>query len=217
MSITLTKQELQDLITSAVSAAVAGSTAAKQNEPAKKTSKAKKSQDGAPKKPSGGQQIWREQVDNVYAEMKAAWYAKHPEHQGKDEKEIRKMCKDDPLPKYGDALQEASRRRCEVDPEHKKKADAYRVKTDKMIAERRAKKAAEKQSKKTKTPEKVSEPEDVDPDVYDEEIEIDGVTYVKNKKNMVATIPENDDDEAELVGIWNPKTKTLDDLPDDLE
>lgn len=228
-NITLTEDQLAALIAKAVCQAMgakdsgASTAAPKSSKPSKPKTE--------PKAPSGGQAVWRALVDEVYQELKDAYYAanpelKYPDGSSKDqidkhEENLRKMAKIGKAPAppiYGDAMKEASRRRCERDEEAAKKAKAYRERTDKMIAERRAAKASDKSSdtsktskssKSTKTePPKTEVVTVEDPDEYNKILDHDGVRYAMNGKNHVATIPEGDED-PEWVGIWDPVKKTI--------
>lgn len=92
-----------------------------------------------------------EEQKKVYADMKAKYRADHGIGDDTDDAAIRKMVKDgtlsDPYPSYPDALKEYSRIRSQTDPEHEKKAKAYRDRID-------AKQALKKETKKsTKTSE----------------------------------------------------------------
>lgn len=215
-SITLTQEQLAALVAQAVCQAM-GSKSSESSAAAKKT-RAKKSEE--PKAPSGGQAVWRAQVDEVYQELKDAYFAENPELKDLDDKTIRKMVKEGKaptMPVYGDAMKEASHRRGQEDPETAKKTAARRAKTDKDLAERRAAKAAEKSSQTSESkPKKSSKSEPKtevitaeDPDEYNKILVHEGVKYAMNGKNHVATIPESEDEEPEWVGIWDPVKKTI--------
>lgn len=81
-----------------------------------------------------------EQRMALYQEMKDAYFVQNPAAAGKTPEEVRKLAKEGklpPFPTYPQALKELSRRMSEADPEHAKKAKAYRDAVDKKQAEKK--------------------------------------------------------------------------------
>ena len=76
----------------------------------------------------------------LYQEMKDTYFVQNPAAAGKTPEEVRKLAKEGklpPFPTYPQALKELSRRMSEADPEHAKKAKAYRDSVDKKQAEKK--------------------------------------------------------------------------------
>jgi hypothetical protein len=90
-----------------------------------------------------------EERKKIYEEMQNSYFAANPSAEGIDPKEIRKMAKEGklpPFPTYPQALKEHSRRMSEKDPEHAKKAQAYRERVDAKQAEKKKDKGSNKTS-----------------------------------------------------------------------
>ena len=115
------------------------------------TSRSKKEKDpNAPKRPLNPKiAAQNEERKTIYEEMQSAYFKKNPSAASLDPKEIRKMAKEGklpPFPTYPQALKEHSRRMRAADPEHDKKAQAYRDRIDAKQAETKKEKGSKKSS-----------------------------------------------------------------------
>jgi hypothetical protein len=116
-----------------------------------KTSRAKKVKDpNAPKRALNPKIAAQNQErKKIYEEMQEHYFMENPSAEGMDPKEIRKMAKEGklpPFPTYPQALKEHSRRMRAADPEHDKKAQAYRDRIDAKQAETKKEKGSKKTS-----------------------------------------------------------------------
>ena len=115
------------------------------------TSRSKKEKDpNAPKRALNPKiAAQNEERKTIYEEMQSSYFKANPSAEGMDPKEIRKMAKEGklpPFPTYPQALKEHSRRMRAADPEHDKKAQAYRDRIDAKQAETKKEKGSKKGS-----------------------------------------------------------------------
>ena len=128
--------------------ALKGSVGIAPSAPAKTSTKKVKDPNAPKRKPHA---VIEEQKA-VYAEMKAAYRTEHGISDETTDEAIRKMAKEGKLPSYPsypDALKEYSRRRAEKDPEHARKAKAYRDRLDAKQAQKKEQKVSDKSSDAT--------------------------------------------------------------------
>jgi hypothetical protein len=208
------QQKLMEIISQASAALAALSAGAAAPKKVARKSKSTPSADAEPKekKPLNPKiAAMNEERMAIFAEMKSAWFSANPSAATLEPKELKERIKKGefpPLPTFPEALKEHSRRMRAADPEHDKKAQAYRDRVDAKQAE--AKKEKKVFKVKSAPPPPKPEPEVIvrqqsdDPEFFnmdlkigDEVLQLNGLNWVLNAEN-------------DWVGLWNPETKELD-------
>jgi hypothetical protein len=210
------QQKLMEIISQASAALAALSAGAPAPKKGGRKTKSTSSADAEPKekKPLNPKiAAMNEERMAIFAEMKSAWFAANPSGEGLDPKERSARIKKGelpPFPTFPEALKEHSRRMRAADPEHDKKAQAYRDRVDAKQAEAKKEKKVFKVKSAAPPPPPKAEPEVIvreesdDPEFFnmdlkigDEVLQLNGLNWVLNAEN-------------DWVGLWNPETKELD-------